>query len=215
MAWPCAGEIVGWRASRAMASRTARRPLGRGTPAPAGSTASLGRTWRRPRCSSAAGSAALCAGGAAGARCGAAALVGGQHPAHAHRGRRAAGLAARVGRTRAGWPSRLIRRFRVKAGGAEAVARTLSGGNLQKFIVGRGSTRPRSCSSSASPPGAWTWAQRRRSRRPFWRCATRAAAVLVFSEELDGLFELCDRLHVIAQGRLSPSLPIEAATRAS
>jgi simple sugar transport system ATP-binding protein len=26
------------------------------------------------------------------------------------------------------------------------------------------------------------------------------------SEELDELFELCDRLHVMAQGRLSPSL---------
>jgi simple sugar transport system ATP-binding protein len=31
-------------------------------------------------------------------------------------------------------------------------------------------------------------------------------AVLVVSEELDELFELCDRLHVMAQGRLSPSV---------
>ena len=31
-------------------------------------------------------------------------------------------------------------------------------------------------------------------------------AVLVVSEELDELFELCDRLHVIAKGRLSPTL---------
>jgi simple sugar transport system ATP-binding protein len=31
-------------------------------------------------------------------------------------------------------------------------------------------------------------------------------AVLVVSEELDELFELCDRMHVMAQGRLSPSL---------
>jgi simple sugar transport system ATP-binding protein len=31
-------------------------------------------------------------------------------------------------------------------------------------------------------------------------------ALLVVSEELDELFELCDRLHVMAQGRLSPSL---------
>jgi simple sugar transport system ATP-binding protein len=36
-------------------------------------------------------------------------------------------------------------------------------------------------------------------------------AVLVVSEELDELFEICDRLVVIAQGRLSPSLPIEQA----
>jgi len=37
-------------------------------------------------------------------------------------------------------------------------------------------------------------------------------AVLVVSEELDELFELSDRLHVIAKGRLSPSLPRAEAT---
>jgi ABC-type uncharacterized transport system ATPase subunit len=35
---------------------------------------------------------------------------------------------------------------------------------------------------------------------------------LVLSEELEELFELSDRLHVIALGRLSPSLPIGQAT---
>jgi simple sugar transport system ATP-binding protein len=37
-------------------------------------------------------------------------------------------------------------------------------------------------------------------------------AVLVVSEELDELFELCDRLHVIAHGKLSPPVPIAQAT---
>ena len=36
--------------------------------------------------------------------------------------------------------------------------------------------------------------------------------MLVVSEELDELFELSDRLHVIAKGRLSPSVPIGEAT---
>jgi simple sugar transport system ATP-binding protein len=36
--------------------------------------------------------------------------------------------------------------------------------------------------------------------------------VLVVSEELDELFELCDRLHVISRGKLSPSIPTSAAT---
>jgi simple sugar transport system ATP-binding protein len=36
--------------------------------------------------------------------------------------------------------------------------------------------------------------------------------VLVVSEELDELFEVCDRLHVIARGQLSPSLPVAEAT---
>ena len=37
-------------------------------------------------------------------------------------------------------------------------------------------------------------------------------AVLVVSEELEELFEICDRLHVIAKGRLSPSLDRARAT---
>jgi simple sugar transport system ATP-binding protein len=37
-------------------------------------------------------------------------------------------------------------------------------------------------------------------------------AVLVVSEELEELFEISDRLHVIAKGRLSPSLPRAEAT---
>ena len=36
--------------------------------------------------------------------------------------------------------------------------------------------------------------------------------MLVVSEELDELFELSDRLHVVARGRLSPSVPIAQAT---
>ncbi len=37
-------------------------------------------------------------------------------------------------------------------------------------------------------------------------------AVLVVSEELDELFEISDRLYVIAKGRLSPSVDRAAAT---
>ncbi|HEX7441359.1 MAG TPA: ABC transporter ATP-binding protein, partial [Caldimonas sp.] len=37
-------------------------------------------------------------------------------------------------------------------------------------------------------------------------------ALLVVSEELDELFEICDRLVVIAKGRVSPSVPTSEAT---
>jgi ABC-type uncharacterized transport system ATPase subunit len=37
-------------------------------------------------------------------------------------------------------------------------------------------------------------------------------AVLVVSEELDELFEICDRLHVVAKGHLSPSVHRADAT---
>ncbi|MNT73028.1 hypothetical protein D3C72_2116860 [compost metagenome] len=34
----------------------------------------------------------------------------------------------------------------------------------------------------------------------------------MLSEELDELFEICDRLHVVAKGQLSPSVPRAQAT---
>ena len=40
----------------------------------------------------------------------------------------------------------------------------------------------------------------------------KGCALLVVSEELDELFEICDRLVVIAKGRVSPSVPTAQAT---
>ena len=40
----------------------------------------------------------------------------------------------------------------------------------------------------------------------------RGCAVLVISEELDELFEICDRIAVIAKGRLSPTRPASETT---
>jgi ABC-type uncharacterized transport system ATPase subunit len=37
------------------------------------------------------------------------------------------------------------------------------------------------------------------------------AAVFIVSEDLEELFALCDRLHVMFEGRLSESIPIEQA----
>jgi simple sugar transport system ATP-binding protein len=37
-------------------------------------------------------------------------------------------------------------------------------------------------------------------------------AVLVVSEELEELFQICDRLHVLAKGRLSPDVPTAQAS---
>ena len=42
--------------------------------------------------------------------------------------------------------------------------------------------------------------------------AEQGYAVLVLSEELEELLALCSRLHVMARGRLSPSLPRQQAS---
>ncbi len=106
----------------------------------------------------------------------------------------------------------IIARFNVKAGGPDSAARSLSGGNLQKFIVGREiDAKPRLLIVSQPTWGVDVGAAAQ-IRGEILALRDQGCAVLVVSEELDELFELSDRLHVIAKGRLSPSVPIAQAT---
>ncbi|MDI9331600.1 MAG: ABC transporter ATP-binding protein [Alphaproteobacteria bacterium] len=106
----------------------------------------------------------------------------------------------------------VIDRFQVKAAGPQASARSLSGGNLQKFIVGREiSAQPRLLLVSQPTWGVDVGAAAQ-IRAELLRLRDAGCAVLLVSEELDELFELSDRIHVLAGGRLSPSLTREQAT---
>lgn len=106
----------------------------------------------------------------------------------------------------------LIERFNVKSGGPGAAARSLSGGNLQKFIVGREiDARPRLLIVSQPTWGVDVGAASQ-IRAELLKLRDEGCAVLVLSEELDELFEISDRLVVMAGGRLSPSVPVGEAT---
>ncbi len=106
----------------------------------------------------------------------------------------------------------IIARFNVRAGGPDAPAKSLSGGNLQKFIVGREiDANPRLLVISQPTWGVDVGAAAQ-IRGEILKLRDAGCAVLVVSEELDELFEVSDRLHVMAKGRLSPSLPRAQAT---
>ncbi|WP_029001073.1 ABC transporter ATP-binding protein [Azohydromonas australica] len=106
----------------------------------------------------------------------------------------------------------LIERFNVKAGGWHSAAKSLSGGNLQKFIVGREiDARPKLLIVSQPTWGVDVGAAAQ-IRGELLKLRDAGCALLVVSEELDELFEISDRLVVIAQGRLSPSIPTPQAT---
>ncbi|MCU0968704.1 MAG: ABC transporter ATP-binding protein [Rubrivivax sp.] len=108
--------------------------------------------------------------------------------------------------------ARLIERFQVKAGGPGAAAKSLSGGNLQKFIVGREiDARPRLLIVSQPTWGVDVGAAAL-IRGELLALRDAGCALLVVSEELDELFEISDRLVVIAKGRVSPSIPVAEAT---
>ena len=105
-----------------------------------------------------------------------------------------------------------IERYKVKCGGPQAVAKSLSGGNLQKFIMGREiDARPALLIVSQPTWGVDVGASSQ-IRGELLKLAGAGCAVLVVSEELDELFEICDRLYVMAKGQLSPSLPRADAT---
>ncbi|MFT4101817.1 MAG: ABC transporter ATP-binding protein [Burkholderiaceae bacterium] len=106
----------------------------------------------------------------------------------------------------------LIRRFDVKAGGPQAAARSLSGGNLQKFIVGREIDARPTLLIVSQPTWGVDVGAAAQIRGAILGLRDAGCAVLVVSEELDELFEICDRLLVIAQGRLSPGIETASAT---
>ena len=106
----------------------------------------------------------------------------------------------------------LIARFNVKAGGAGAAAKSLSGGNLQKFLVGREIAANPKLLIVSQPTWGVDVGAAAQIRGELLKLRDEGCALLVVSEELDELFEISDRLIVIAKGKLSPSVPAAQAT---
>ena len=106
----------------------------------------------------------------------------------------------------------IIERFKVKASGPDAAAKSLSGGNLQKFIVGREIEAKPALLIISQPTWGVDVGAAAQIRGEILKLRDEGCAVLVVSEELDELFEISDRLHVMAKGKLSPSLNRADAT---
>jgi len=99
-----------------------------------------------------------------------------------------------------------IEEFGVAAPGPDLPASSLSGGNLQKFIVGRELRQTPKVLIAAQPTWGVDIGASAQIRQALLDMRDRGAAVLVISEELDELFEIADRIAVISQGRLSPAI---------
>ncbi len=109
---------------------------------------------------------------------------------------------------------RLIDTYDVRCPGPEASIRLLSGGNIQKLILGRVLERMPGIILADQPTrgldiGAVAYVQER-----LLAARSRGAAVLLVSEDLDELFQIADRIAVIHAGRLTRAEPTETLTRA-
>lgn len=117
---------------------------------------------------------------------------------------------------------RVIEAFDVRGGGPLAPARSLSGGNMQKLILGRALMAPEG--QGEAPPrliiahqptwgldiGAVSYVQQR-----LIAARDAGAAVLLISDDLEEVMALGDRIAVMHQGQLSEARPAERWTRES
>jgi simple sugar transport system ATP-binding protein len=100
-----------------------------------------------------------------------------------------------------------IAAFKVKCGGDTSPAQSLSGGNLQKFIVGREIRLGPQVMLVAQPTWGVDVGAALLIHQALVALRDAGTAILVISEELDELFTLCDRIAVLNSGRLSAPRP--------
>ena len=107
---------------------------------------------------------------------------------------------------------RCIDEFDVRTPGPDAEAGAMSGGNLQKFILGREIMLKPDVMLVSQPTWGVDIGAATAIRRRLVEMRSQGAAILVISEELEELFEICDILHVLHEGRLSPALAVADTT---
>ncbi|KGD96838.1 ABC transporter ATP-binding protein [Rhizobium sp. YS-1r] len=99
-----------------------------------------------------------------------------------------------------------IRQYDVRTRGPDAEAGSLSGGNLQKFIVGREIMLAPKLLFVAQPTWGVDVGAASAIRQRLIALRNAGMAILVISEELEELFELSDFIQVLHHGTLSPPL---------
>ncbi|CAH1653124.1 ABC transporter [Hyphomicrobiales bacterium] len=102
----------------------------------------------------------------------------------------------------------VIKLFDVRTTGNAALARSLSGGNLQKFIMGREIGQQPAVLIVSQPTWGVDAGAAAAIRQELVDLAAKGSAVVVISQDLDELLELADRLCVINEGRLSAPRPV-------
>ena len=101
----------------------------------------------------------------------------------------------------------VIAQFDVRTPGVDTPARALSGGNLQKFVIGREVMQKPRVLVVNQPTWGVDAAAAAAIRQSLRDLAATGASVLVISQDLDELMEMSDQFAVIAGGRLSATRP--------
>ncbi|MEM7253786.1 MAG: ABC transporter ATP-binding protein [Pseudomonadota bacterium] len=124
---------------------------------------------------------------------------------------------SRIGFLRRGLAHSMLERIRaqfdVRADKKNPPANALSGGNLQKFVVGRELDREPKLLVVSQPTWGVDAGAAAAIRQALIRLARNSAAVLVISQDLDEVLVIADRIAVINRGRLSRLYAVDAIDR--
>jgi ABC-type uncharacterized transport system ATPase subunit len=108
---------------------------------------------------------------------------------------------------------RICEAMDVRKSGEDPAAGSLSGGNLQKFIVGRELDRQPLVMVVNQPTWGVDAGAASRIRQALVDLAKAGSAVLVISQDLDEIFEVATHIAVISDGRLSAAYPASEMNR--
>jgi general nucleoside transport system ATP-binding protein len=111
-----------------------------------------------------------------------------------------------------GVSERVIKDFDVRKGKPDPEARALSGGNLQKFVVGRELDRKPGVLVVNQPTWGVDAGAAALIRQALVDLARGGSAVLAISQDLDEIFEIADRIAVVSRGQLSEAYPARLMT---
>lgn len=106
----------------------------------------------------------------------------------------------------------VVKDYDVRTPGTWVAARALSGGNLQKFVVGRELSQDPEIILINQPTWGVDAAAAASIRQAILDRAASGAAVVVISQDLDELLEIADSFSVLNEGRLSPPRPVQGLT---
>ena len=107
---------------------------------------------------------------------------------------------------------RIVSEMDVRKSAEDPEAAALSGGNLQKFIIGRELDRKPAVMVVNQPTWGVDAGAAARIRQALIDLARSGSAVLVISQDLDELFEVSDAIAVMHDGQLSAPIPVADAT---
>jgi simple sugar transport system ATP-binding protein len=106
----------------------------------------------------------------------------------------------------------VIARFDVRTPSPETAARALSGGNLQKFVIGREISQNPRVLVINQPTWGVDASAAAAIRQALLDLASAGSAVLVISQDLEEVLEITDRFAALNEGTLSQAVPTSGLT---